>query len=57
MEAPLVNVDFCRDSSISNLADTISSLEKQAAQMTAEKDDLLVKVQQLYMHYLAPQEG
>ena len=34
-----------RDSSISNLADTISSLEKQVAQMTSEKDDLLVKIE------------
>ena len=36
---------FPRDSSISNLADTISSLEKQVAQMTSEKDDLLVKIE------------
>ena len=40
-------INIFRDSSISNLADTISSLEKQVAQMTSEKDDLLVKVQNL----------
>ncbi len=36
---------YIRDSSISNLADSVSSLEKQVAQMTAEKDDLLVKIE------------
>ena len=33
-----------KDSSISRMADAIASLEKQVAQMTSEKDDLLVKV-------------
>ena len=34
-----------RDSSISQLADSVSSLEKQVAQMALEKDDLLVKIE------------